>query len=179
MTDEKTMLTNEEIEEFLRQYLVPTPIVVPIPATAQPDDERDDDYVILASSEEEAQAMRERAEESGATVRGVTVWTGPVPEEGSFEYISPTTRMSTPEYFFLRKANTLPDADAIATGDELCGYYATHLTRPDLAPGEVIPIDEPRTSVERIRAYLAQVEDTPEGKRALDIINRVAMCPSF
>ena len=83
---------------------------------------------ILATSEDEAAYMKDLAQANGRHVRGVSVWDGPIPD-GSFETISGTTRMSTPEYFFLRKSNQLPFAKAIMMGMELCGKYRTLLTQ--------------------------------------------------
>ena len=61
---------------------------------------------ILAPSREAADYMAAAAEQEGHSVRGISIWEGPIPE-GSFRQLSPHMRMSTPEFFFMRKANEL------------------------------------------------------------------------
>jgi hypothetical protein len=81
-------------------------------------------------------------------------------------------RMSTPEYYFLRRANTDDERTAIAIGDELTGHYRTSLTCHDLDES-VIEACKPRTTVTKLRAYLTQIHDTPEGARALNVLELV------
>ena len=154
----------QELEAIIRAFLS---------APVLPDAR--DSYVLLARDEDEARRMRQanEAREDGHAIRGVTLWGGPVPPVGSYEHIDEYTRMSTAEFYFLRKANTLDVTDAIAMGNELCGYYATKLSRIDLAPGVVIEVTQPRTTTARLREYLAQVADTPEGRRALCVLAHV------
>ena len=126
---------------------------------------------VLATTTEEADQYATNAEAIGIHVTGAVIWTGPVPE-GSYEYLTPWIRMATPEYFFLRQANTRDLQTAIAIGDELTGYYRTNLTCHDLGEG-VIEACKPRTTVARLRAYLNQIHDTPEGARALNVLELV------
>lgn len=123
---------------------------------------------ILATSKEEGERMRAAAREKGQYVRGMSIWDGPVPR-GSFEVLSNTTRMSTPEYFFFRKANQLPLAKAVALGIELCGKYRTSLTQYDRGDGYDF-LKTPRTSKDTIRHYLRDAKGTKEGKRARRIL---------
>lgn len=129
------------------------------------------DVEILATSAEEAERMSAAARYRGQHVRGVSLWQGPVPS-GSFEVISDTTRMSTPEYFFLRKANQLPFAKAVNMGIELCGRYRTVLTQYNKGD-EYDYIKKPRTTVNRLRHYLREARGTKEGKRAKRILRYV------
>ena len=126
---------------------------------------------IVATSEEEGERMRAAARNGGQYVRGVSVWNGPVPK-GSFENISDTTRMSTPEYFFLRKSNQLPFAQAVSMGIELCGKYRTSLTQYDRGEGYDF-LKESRTSKSVIRRYLRDARGTKEGKRAKRVLRHV------
>ena len=126
---------------------------------------------IVATSEEEGERMRDAARSAGQYVRGVSVWDGPVPK-GSFETISGTTRMSTPEYFFLRKSNQLPFAEAVSMGMELCGKYRTSLTQYDRGEGYDF-LKYSRTSKAALRRYLRDTHGTKEGKRAKRILRHV------
>lgn len=126
---------------------------------------------ILATSEEEGELMRCAARENGQYVRGVSVWEGPIPKN-SFEVISDSTRMSTPEYFFLRKANQLPFAEAVQLGIELCGKYRTVLTQYDRGEGYDF-LKRPRTTKEKLRHYLRDIRGTKEGKRAKRVLRHV------
>jgi len=101
---------------------------------------------------------------------GFLGWNGPEPN-GSFVY-GKCTRMSTPEFFFLRRANTLPFAVSAQIGMELCGKYRTKLTCPSVGDGWHFLL-EPRTTVKKIRRYLDQIADTDEGKKAIDVLSRV------
>jgi hypothetical protein len=108
----------------------------------------------------------------GSVVKGVTVWTGPVPPD-SFTYYAPGVRMSTAEYFFLRKVNQLSLPKAVRLGNELCGKYRSSDT------GGCAPTDDytfmrvPRTDTDYIGSYLSRVADTEEGKRALEVLGLV------
>lgn len=132
---------------------------------------------IVAKSELEGSCMAKSAEMSGRKVRGVTVWDGPVPE-GSFAFISPTMRMSTPEYYFLRKANELPLPEAVGAGLELCGKFRTKLTQYDLVDNyDYVRI--PRTTKAKLSKYLRGCADTKEGRRAKRVLRLVGEeCPS-
>lgn len=126
-------------------------------------------YTVIASNEKEGRVMAELLGDAN----GCTVWDGPVPKKGSFVDIGNGLRMSTPEYFFFRKANQLPAEKALMLGMELCGKYATKLTSPYVGDGYEY-LRQARTSKEKLWKYLRQVQDTEEGKRALDILGDVA-----
>lgn len=129
-------------------------------------------FEILATSKEQADAMLVAAQRSGHTIRKVNVWEGPVPD-GSFHPISDTMRMSTAEYFFFRKVNQLPFAEAVQLGCELCGKFRTSLTQYD-ETDDYDYLLHTRTTTNRIRAYLRGARGTKECKRA----RRVLRCVS-
>ena len=124
---------------------------------------------ILATNELEAEILAHNATAHGAKVTGTEIWTGPIPAYGSFIDLDEHTRMSTAEYFFYRKANQLPFEEAVALGEELVGYYATNLTRPDVDEGYVVQVDK-RTTIINIFEYLLQVANTTEGCKAFDVL---------
>lgn len=132
---------------------------------------------ILATNDAEATYMSKRAEMSGRKVRGVTLWDGPVPE-GSFIFITPTMRMSTAEYFFLRKVNELPLPEAVRVGLELCGKFHTSLTQYDLTDNYDY-VRTVRTTKAKLSKYLRGCANTKEGRRAKRVLRHVAEnCPS-
>lgn len=131
------------------------------------------DIEILATNESEGEFMSTVAQKCGKHVRSVSVWNGPIPD-GSFETISDNTRMSTPEYFFLRKANQLPFPEAVALGIELCGKYRTSLTQYNHDDDTYDFIRSPRTTKESLRYYLHDIRNTKEGKRAKRVLRYVA-----
>ena len=131
-----------------------------------------DNVEILATSEEEGEAMRLAARSEGRHVRKVSVWEGPVPE-GSFEMLSSGMRMSTPEYFFFRKANQLPFAEAVQLGCELCGKYRTSITQYD-AGEDYDYLLHTRTSTSLLRSYLRGARGTKECKRARRVLRYVS-----
>lgn len=145
----------------------------PLPDFVDPPFDTNDlsDIEIIASSDEEAEFMRMVAHGDGKHVRGVSVWEGPVPP-GSFEVISDTMRMSTPEYFFLRKANQLAFPEAVCMGMELCGKYRTILTQHN-KEDDYDFLKRPRTSKDAIRHYLRDIRETKEGKRAKRVLRYV------
>ena len=124
---------------------------------------------ILATSETEAQYMSQRAEAQGSRVTGATVWRGVIPPN-SYVEIDEHTRMSTAEFFFLRKANELPFEEAVSLGNELCGLYATARTVHDFPFWYWESIPEQRTSVEKILEYLLQVPGAVECQVALKVL---------
>ena len=130
-----------------------------------------EDVEILAPSREAADFMAAAAEEEGHNVRGVSIWEGPVPE-GSFRQLSPHMRMSTPEFFFMRKANELPLARAVDLGNELCGRYRTSNTSQDLDDTYEY-FTQPRTTKAHIRKYLRGGQGTRECKRAKRVLRHV------
>lgn len=127
---------------------------------------------ILAPSREAADYMAAAAEQEGHSVRGISIWEGPIPE-GSFRQLSPHMRMSTPEFFFMRKANDLPLAQAVNLGNELCGRYRTALTSQDLDE-DYEYFAHPRTTKARIRKYLRGAHGTRECKRAKRVLRYVS-----
>lgn len=130
-----------------------------------------DDVEILASCESEGEFMQAMAQKDGKHVRGVSIWQGPVPP-GSYETLSDATRMSTPEYFFLRKANQLSFAEAVYLGIELCGKYRTSLTQYNKEEGYDF-LKNTRTSKAALRHYLHDIRFTKEGKRAKRVLRHV------
>lgn len=134
-------------------------------------DESLDSVEILAPDAETGEHMRAFAEQEGRYVRNVSVWEGPTPE-GSYEDIGSSMRMSTPEFFFLRKANQLPFADAVTMGNELCGKYRTQITQYDRDDGYDF-LARPRTNKAHLRRYLRGARGTKEGKRAKRILRHV------
>lgn len=131
-----------------------------------------EDMEIVAHSEKEALLMQSVAERTGQRIRGVSLWEGPVPK-GSFEDVSDTLRMSTPEYFFLRKANQLPLPIAVSMGIELCGKYRTVLTQYTREGGYDF-LRNQRTNKARIRSYLRGARGTKEYKRAKRVLRLVS-----
>lgn len=146
-------------------------IDLPFPFPSPLESDVPDSIEILATSDEEAERMSDAARGNGQRVRGVSVWDGPVPP-GSYEDISSSMRMSTPEYFFLRKANQLPFALAVCLGMELCGKYRTALTQYDRGKGYDF-LMQPRTSKADVRRYLREIRNTKEGKRAKRVLRYV------
>lgn len=126
---------------------------------------------ILASTAREGELMSKQAQRNGHSVRGVSLWDGPIPP-GSFEVIAPDMRMSTPEYFFLRKANELSFAEAVQLGIELCGKYRTSVTQYDRDKGYDFLRDQ-RTTKARLRTYLHGARGTKEAKRARKVLRHV------
>ena len=132
-----------------------------------------DPVIVLGTSREESEEMRRSAEDEGVEVKATTEWTGPIPERGSYEMLSPWVRMSTPEYFFYRKANQLPEREAVILGCELVSHYRTNVTAHNLPDDVIERVYELRTTVRRLRDYLMQVKDTPEGAKALRVLEKV------
>ena len=131
-----------------------------------------DSVELLAANEEEAERMRCVAQRDGRTVRKVSLWDGPVPE-GSFEVLSSGVRMSTPEYFFFRKANQLSFVESVQLGLELCGRYRTSITQYNAGDGyDYLP--QPRTSTTIIRSYLRGARGSKEYKRARRVLDAIS-----
>ena len=127
---------------------------------------------VLATSEEEARMMEAQVVAEGGNLTRTTIWKGVVPE-GSFTDIGDNMRMSTAEYFFLRKANELPFEVAVLLGTELCGLYATCLTVSDFPIWYWESVPEQRTTKAKLEAYLLQCPDAPECQRALKVLAQV------
>lgn len=131
-----------------------------------------DNLHVLATCEEDARLMEAQVQANGGTVARTTIWKGVVPE-GSYMDIGDNMRMSTPEFFFLRKANEMPIDIAILLGTELCGLYATCLTVSDFPVWYWESIPEQRTTKAKLEAYLLQCPDAPECKHALKVLAEV------
>lgn len=100
-------------------------------------------------------------------------WNGPIPA-GSFMNISDYVCMSTPEFYFLRMANSNTLAKAVQIGMELCGKYCTNLTCPSESGYKFLKTS--RTNTKTISEYLKKIEDTEEGKKALEVLGYVTDC---
>ena len=143
------------------------------PFGTEADDPLGDDPVeIIAGSEEEGERMADCVRMRGSVVKGVSVWTGPVPPD-SFTYYAPGVRMSTAEYFFFRKANQLSLPKAVRLGNELCGKYRSSDTEGCAPTDDYTFMRVPRTDTDYIGNYLSKVADTEEGKRALEVLGLV------
>ena len=143
------------------------------PFGTEADDPLGDDPVeIIAGSEEEGERMADCVRMRGSTVKGVSVWTGPVPPD-SFTYYAPGVRMSTAEYFFLRKANQLTLPEAVRLGNELCGKFRSRVTEGCAPTGDYAFLRVPRTDTGYIGSYLSKVADTEEGRKALEVLGLV------
>ena len=127
---------------------------------------------VLATNETDAHRMEQEVQAAGGRVSRTTIWKGVVPE-GSYMPIDEYTRMSTPEFFFLRKANEYPHDLAVTIGNELCGYYATQITVPSLPDWYWESIPEQRTTKAKLTAYLQQCPNAPECQHALQILDEV------
>ena len=125
--------------------------------------------IILATSDEQAADMRASAEGDGIEVKSSTIWQGPVPPD-SFMYVAPFTRMSTPEYYLFRQANTLDWWEAVTIAAELFSHFATWRTCHNEEDGFIERLDEPRTTPDRMVAYLRPVAKTPEAMRAIGVV---------
>lgn len=134
-----------------------------------------DEVGILAHSHEEQVRFRRNCDEQGVSVYGEYVWEGPVPRN-SFVPINPTMRMSTPEYFAYRKSNQLSAAEASCVVAELLSNVRTSLTSHGMEDGTYDDLGEysgPRMDAREYRRYLDDVADTPEGARAIAILDMV------
>lgn len=121
---------------------------------------------IIANSNEQAATMADAARKFGEHVTGTKVWDGPCPD-GSFMYIAPFMRMSTPEYFTLRHVWYETDLiDAVSFVNEMVGCFQTNLSRSDIPEGEYIE-RSPQTTIANLKKYLSQIDDTPEGEKAI------------
>ena len=87
-------------------------------------DECPDGVILLATNETDVNAMRREAVANGIKVKTSKVWDGPVPPD-SYEPISPTTRMSTPEFYLFRKTNADDPVLARLAAVEMFGRYRT------------------------------------------------------
>jgi hypothetical protein len=160
---------SHELYEMLSQSLSDEVVDAPLPSPFATSNLSN--VQVIASSKAEAKRMREATRQAGQYVRGISVWEGPVPS-GSFEVVSGNMRMSTPEYFFLRKANELSLPEAVRMGMELCGKYRTVITQYDRG-SDYDFIRVPRTTKARIRSYLRGARGTKEGKRAKRVLRLI------
>lgn len=131
---------------------------------------RTDSVTIIAPDEQVASIMGERASEQGLCVRDTRIWDGPTPPGSFLSPIGkePGVMMSTPEFMFLRQAQTLDETAATLLASELVGHYMTKSVRPDLGDDEWAD-DTPDTYVDDLFLYLFQVAGTPQGKRAISV----------
>ena len=106
----------------------------------------------------------------GVEVIGRKRWDGEVPE-GSFMFINPYMRMSTPEFYFFRKCQELSHEDAIELACTLMSHYSTHLICPDLQDGEFELKDETHTTFDRLYEYLMRFEPCEERDEALSALS--------
>ena len=131
------------------------------------------EVAVLGESKEEVDRYRANCMAHNVNVYGEFVWEGPVPD-GSFMMVSPTVRMSTPEYFAFRMSNVLDTMSAIHVVAELMSNVRTALTRRSLdddSYNDLAKLNGPRMGAAEYREYLGQVADTPEGIRALTILD--------
>lgn len=131
------------------------------------------EVAVLGESKEEVDRYRANFMAHNVPVYGEFIWEGPVPH-GSFMMVSPTVRMSTPEYFAFRRSNELDAMSAVHVVAELLSNVRTALTRHSLNDDEyndLAKLNGPRMGAAEYRKYLSQVADTPEGVRALTILD--------
>jgi hypothetical protein len=105
----------------------------------------------------------------GVGVIGRKRWDGEVPE-GSFMFINPYMRMSTPEFYFFRKCQELSHEDAIELACTLMSHYNTHMTRPRFKEGDIERKDCTHTTCDKLWDYLLRINPCVERKRALDVL---------
>lgn len=128
-------------------------------------------FHILALSSAHAHGMTETIELFGGKVRETTIWDGIVPPN-SYEPHGNGVRMARPEFFLFRKMATANDVDARTYACEFLGLVATKLTRNDLADGEYIELERPRTTAENMLDYLRPVvvHDNKDARRVQRLI---------
>lgn len=127
---------------------------------------------LLATNDDEMTAYEQNCEKDGLKVDGKAMWTGPVPPN-SYMFINPFLRMSTPEFFAFRKSNELELGDAVALVAELLSNVRTERTAIGMPEGiyeDLAKHSGPRMNASDYRDYLAEVADTPEGARAIVIL---------
>lgn len=107
----------------------------------------------------------------------VCSWDEGVPV-GSFELMTDGTRMSTPEFYYLREARKRTLAQQIQLAYELCGLYGTD----HLEEGDTYRLyEEPVTSIDELRCYLAgarELDGYRQAMRALDFVAEGAASPA-
>lgn len=130
------------------------------------------EVAVLGESKEDVMRSRERCKANGIPVYGEFVWDGPVPPD-SYVMVAPTVHMSTPEYFAFRMSNVLDASSAVHVVAELLSNVRTALTchsMDDDTYNDLAKLDGPRMGAAGYREYLMPVADTPEGIRALTIL---------
>lgn len=130
-----------------------------------------DEVDVLATSIEESELMELNAMLLGMDVRKSHVWEGPIPPE-SYTELSPFVRMARPEFMAYRRANELPEREAVMVFCALLSAYDTHITSPYIPKGDVYRRDEPHMTCESMREYLTPVLDTAEGTKAMDVLQK-------
>lgn len=99
-------------------------------------------------------------------------WEGPVPNGSTHEDKDGVVR-ATAEFSFLVNANRLPFLRAVQYGMELCGKYVTNDTNDDVSVDNYVYCPEKGARKKEIKKYLKAIKDTPEGKKALDVLKYV------
>ena len=127
--------------------------------------------VVIATDKQSMEDMMHTAQKLNINVEGKKIWNGPIPDN-SYEDLGNHVRMSTPEFFFLRKANEVSFLEAVHIGIELCGKHVTKLTMPSIGD-EWGFLKQSRTNTLKIREYLAEISDTDAGKNALNVLDYV------
>lgn len=125
---------------------------------------------VIANSDEEAKEFTENAKKYGASVKDVSVWTGPVPPN-SFIEMAPNVQMASPEYMFLRKSNQLPFEDAVMVGCALLSCFNTCYTSPTIEPGKAYWREDSHTDPLKIINYLLPIIGTKEAHRSLEVLD--------
>lgn len=127
---------------------------------------------VLGESNEEVSLYRKQCEARDIPVRGEFVWNGPVPPN-SFMMVAPTIRMSTPEYFAFRKSNEMDVMSAVHVVAELLSNVRTALTCHSMDADtfeDLAKVNGPRMGAAEYREYLEPVADTPQGLRAIAVL---------
>ncbi|MDO4536711.1 MAG: hypothetical protein Q4B54_00995 [Coriobacteriales bacterium] len=139
-------------------------------------DDKDNPYIgqnmpLVIPSETDGEALCTVLGKYGQQASIADVWDGPVPP-GSFALIDGNLSMSTAEFFFLRKANELPFAEAVWLGIELCGKFRTTSTKYSIDEDYEF-LKYPRTDKARLRRYLKSIAGSKEYKRAKQVLSNV------
>lgn len=132
-------------------------------------DECPDGVILLATNETDVNAMHREAVANGIKVKTSKVWNGPVPPN-SYEPISPTTRMSTPEFYLFRKTNADDPVLARLAAVEMFGRYRTKLTCESMEENRYEIIPGARTFKKTMHRYLRPVADTEQATVTESII---------
>ena len=127
------------------------------------------DTVVLLDTEDSEERNGRVMDGLGVKVVGRRRWDGIIPE-GSYTFINPFMRMSTPEFLFFRRCQELSHEDAIELACTLLSHYNTQETTPSLEEGEFERIDDPHTTFDRVHDYLHRIHPCEEKDRALCVL---------